>query len=383
MRGRRLNRLASAAPASPVSLAQAGDGEVMPVTIRDVARHAGVDAGTVSRALRGRRHVSEACAKRVAEAVAALGYQPLRRRVTNHEASLRGSVVGVVLLGMHHSLSALPAVQTVIRTVELDLRTAGAEVVHLDVPDLRTIPAALARGRLDALVLKSAMQGGLPDPGNAVLARMRRLPSVWATGRPADAWGDAAGADDHAAGVLAANHLITRGHRRLAVLNPKPDHVLFRRRVDGFLSAARVAGIDAALIAPALPAAQRRWRLPLRAVEPGDEDIITLLDRAFTQDPHAHAPTALFTPADSIGVVVHRELRRRQLRIGRDVGLVSCNHEPDLLTDLEPALTTVDIQLAEIGHLAVDLLARRLRVGPDRPAVDLLVTPRLVMGKTT
>lgn len=330
--------------------------------------------------MRGRRHVSADCAKRVADAVAALGYQPLRRRDSKREASLRGAVVGVVLLGMHHSLSALPAVQTVIRTVELDLRTAGAEVVHLDVPDLRTIPSVLARGRLDALVLKSAMQGGLPDPGNAVLARMRRLPSVWATGRPAEAWGDAAGADDHAAGALAANHLIARGHRRLAVLNPKPDHVLFRQRTDGFLSAARAAGVDAMVVAPALTTAQRRWRLPLRAVEPADQDIISLLDRAFTQT--EVPPTALFAPADSIGVVVHRELRRRQLHLGRDIALVSCNHEPDLLTGLEPALTTVDIRLAEIGHLAVDLLARRLRVGPDRPAVDLLVTPSLVPGKT-
>lgn len=51
----------------------------MAITSRDVARLAGVSQPTVSRALRGDPRVAEATKKRVAEAVAALGYVPVKR----------------------------------------------------------------------------------------------------------------------------------------------------------------------------------------------------------------------------------------------------------------------------------------------------------------
>ncbi len=350
----------------------------MPVTVRDVALRAGVDVGTVSRALRGQRHVSAECMQRVAAAVKALGYRPLRRRAPIAANALTGRTVGVVLLGMHHSLAALPAVRQVITAVEASLITVGAEVAHLDVPDLNAVPALLARGRLDALILKSAMQGEVLGGRGPALAHLRKLPSVWVTGRPHGAWGDAATADDHAAGAMAARHLLAGGHTRLAVINPKPDHLLFMRREDGFLAAARRAGATVALHAPTLLVARRRWRLPLRPIEFGDE-IDALVTAALAA---SKPPTALFVPADGVAVAVHRALVRRRLRPGTDIALVSCNHEPELIAGLDPPLTTVDIRLSEIGRLAVELLAWRLSAGAARPPVELTVEPELVHGGT-
>ncbi|MBA3697252.1 MAG: LacI family DNA-binding transcriptional regulator [Planctomycetes bacterium] len=351
----------------------------MPTTIRDVAKQAGVDVGTVSRALRGQRHVSAECLRRVTEAVRILRYRPLRRRGPVATNPLTGRTVGVVLLGMHHSLAALPAVRTVIAAVERELTTAGAEVLHLDVPDVHTVPAALRRDRLDGLVLKSAMQGEVLSTTGEAINRLRGMPSVWATGRPIGGWGDAAGADDHGAGGLAAEHLAARGHRHVALLNPKPDHVLFMRREDGFLSAARRNGLTVAVHVPVAPVARRIWRLPLRPVV-FTQEVVALLDAAMAARPR---PTAVFVPADNIAVLVHKALIQRGLQPGRDVALVSCNHEPELTADLDPSLTTIDIRLDEIGRLAVELLARRLLVGPERATVDMTVGPRLVCGATT
>lgn len=347
----------------------------MPITVRDVARHAGVDVATVSRALRQQQHVSAASRAKVEAAVQALGYRPLRRRRASQPSPLRDKTIGVVLLGMHHTLAALPAVGVIIQAVENALHEAGADVLHVDVPDLNTMPAAVRRGPLDAVILKSAMQGEVLTNGRA-LQPLRQLPSVWVTGRPRGGWGDACGADNHAVGALAAEHLLARGHRRVAIVNPKPDHALFRSREDGFRATMARAGVAVSSHAPALSTSQRRWRLPLRPVDLG-EDLADLVDQAL-----ATGATALFVPADGIAALVHPLLKRRGIQPGRQVALISCNHEPELITGLAPSLTTVDIRLAEMGRLAVDLLGWRWQ-DRARPLIDLTVAPMLVRGEST
>ena len=58
-----------------------------PPTIRDVARHAKVGVGTVSRVLNDSPLVSDAARRRVREAIDELGYRPARR----HDACLSGA----------------------------------------------------------------------------------------------------------------------------------------------------------------------------------------------------------------------------------------------------------------------------------------------------
>ena len=58
-----------------------------------------------------------------------------------------------------------------------------------------------------------------------------------------------------------ADYLVARGHRRLAFVNPKPDHVLFMRREDGFVARARRLGAEVQCFCEAPPGG---WRLPLR-----------------------------------------------------------------------------------------------------------------------
>ena len=86
----------------------------MSATIQDVARHAGVSAGTVSNALTGKRHVAEATHQRILAAMNALGYQPnlLARSLVNN----RSHVLSVVIkelsdLGFYGYSSAMTGIQ--------------------------------------------------------------------------------------------------------------------------------------------------------------------------------------------------------------------------------------------------------------------------------
>ncbi|MBA3847991.1 MAG: LacI family DNA-binding transcriptional regulator, partial [Planctomycetes bacterium] len=198
-----------------------------PITIRDVARRAGVSTGTASRALRGSPLISAPCIDRVRLAASDLAYRPLRQRARRSDRALAGRTIAVVLLGMDSSLTGHPAIAEALHGVEAALGAAGATLLLADVPGLDALPPALARGKVDGLILKGAMQGDAIARCAGILgARLRALPAVWVTGRPSGCdWGDAAGSDDRAAGTIAADALIAAGHRQVAIINPKPDHV--------------------------------------------------------------------------------------------------------------------------------------------------------------
>ena len=348
------------------------------VTIRHVAESAGVSIGTVSRALSGDPTVAAENVERVRAAVAALNYVPLRRRNGHSNAgdgtSLKGANVALLLLGMDRSLVSLPSVAEAIHGIESAVSEAGANLLLADVPLADRIPPAFDRHRVDGLILKGALQGRWIDQVAPELAeRLTAAPSVWFLGRPHGAWGDVAQSDDLRAGQLAAEYLVERGHRELALLNPKPDQITFLRRQAGFVTSAEIAGARVQRFLGVTEA----WSLPYRSVREV-EAVQGLVDALLAASPR---PTAVFVPGDSVAAMVYRALHARGLSVGRDLSVISCNNEAALLGGLFPQLTTVDIHAEAIGRRAVDQLAWRM-AHRGEPGIDLAVEPALVAGES-
>jgi LacI family transcriptional regulator len=345
----------------------------MMITVKEVAREARVSLGTVSRVLNGEPSVAPEVSRRVHRAVRTLGYEPLRRRGPRAGIHpLKSKRIALVLLGMDRSLVNLPVVAAAIHGAESALAQAGATPLLVDLPKLDTLPEVLASRRLDGVILKSALQDDVigraaPD----LVARLRELPSVWVTGRPARGWGDVIQSNDQTVGRLAAEHLLARGHRRIAFFNPKPDHITFRQREASFLWHARQGG---ARVRSILGDA-RKWELPLQIVE-STSVLQGMLDRVLRG---ANRPTALFVPADSIGAMLYRALGERGLPVGRSLSVISCNNEQPLLIGLHPSLTTIDIHAHDIGRRAVEQLAARI-ADPKAPSVEIGIEPSLVEG---
>lgn len=341
------------------------------MTVREVARRAGVSLGTVSRVLNGSPTVTPEIDRRVRKAVRALGYTPIRRR-SGDGRPLRGRTLALVILGMNRSLVGLPVIAEAIHGAESALSGAGASVLLVDAPDVKTVPAALKRTRIDGVILKSALQGDVIGEAHPELVdRLKRVPGVWILGRPENAWGDAVSSNDESVGRLAAEALLARGHRRLAYLNPKPDHTLFARRQASFVWHAKRAGARVESFLGRVG----DWSLPLKAVE-GVDAVRGLVDRLLSS---RKRPTALFVPGDSVAAMVYRSLAERGLEAGRDLSIVSCNNEESLLMGLHPALTTIDVHASEIGRRAVEQLAARL-ANRNAPPVEIGIEPALVEG---
>src|SRR3954469_9383112 len=255
-----------------------------PPTIRDVARHAGVSVATVSRVLNDVPVVSDDMRDRVREAIASLGYRPSSAA---RSLSLgRSQAIGVVA-----PFFTSPSVAERLRGVAERARECGYGLMLFDVETAEQRAAAFwefaRRDRVDGLLVIS-----LPLSDRDVEALVRdRLPVVMvACGHPRVPH---VVSDDAHGGELAAEHLLARGHRRIAFVGDEPDAAFGftssedRRR--GFRRALAGAGIAPA---PELERCGRHGRAPARALA---EALLRERDR----------PTAVFAASDTqaIGVL--------------------------------------------------------------------------------
>ncbi|MEX2577445.1 MAG: LacI family DNA-binding transcriptional regulator [Verrucomicrobiales bacterium] len=343
----------------------------MSVTLKQVAAVSNVSVSTASRALSGHPGISGPTVDRIREAANQLNYKV--RRPDAAGGSLKGAEIGIICLRMDRSLTSLPTVSAAIEGAETSLAKEGARTLFVTVPELESPPSVLTNRLPDGLILAGALQGDeIGRSRHPFLEQLRRLPTVWLLGRPAAAWGDVVGSNDYEVGAMAARALLEAGHKQLAFINPKPDHLLFRRREDGFRAEARRAGAETVLSICESPAGG--WELPLQAPA-GVRVVETLIDRAIAANPR---PTGLFAAADSVAVLVYRALAKRGLKVGQDISIVSGNNDTSLIAGLHPSLTTCDVGAYEIGQLAVRQLAMRLRHGTELAEVEILTNPTLI-----
>lgn len=356
----------------------------MVVTIHDVAKQAGVAAGTASRALRGHPQVSEACIARVRAAAEALGYTPLRNRSgRSRPEPLSGKRIAIAMIGIDRTLASLPVVAEAIHGAEEALAEAGAHPILVNVPHPAEPPKSLRRVRFDGIIAKAALQGDvMREVVPRIRATFRETPVVWLLGRPAGGFGDAVDPDDERVGELAAEAVLDKGHRHVAIVNTKHDHTLFAIRGRAFRQVIERHGGTVEEFRP--PSAQPAT-FPLQPVMDVSQ-VQPLVDQATeglrrrTARGQRPSPTAIFCPADSIAALVYRALAVRGLVAGRDVSVVSCNHERSLVAGLWPSLATVEVYPQRIGRMAVEQLTRRITGQFAGAAVQIGVEPTFVPG---
>jgi DNA-binding LacI/PurR family transcriptional regulator len=327
------------------------------LTIRDVARHAHVGVGTVSRVLNGSPLVSEETRRRVQVTIEELGY---RRSVTARALSLgRTQTVGVVLpfvtsLSVHERLRGV-------------IERLGEEGDY----DLLLFDATTPKQRADAFrdfARKDRVDGVLIvslQPSDAEVRHLREegLPAVLVDARhPAL---PSIAIDNLRGGELAAEHLLARGHVRLGFIGDSPSPLGFSSselRCRGFQQRVRAAGIAAA---PSL-ALGEHGRTEARALA------ATLL-RA------EHPPTAIFAASDLQAMGVLEAARSLGLRVPDDVAVIGFD-------DLEVAsvlqLTTVRQPLRETGLRGIALLLDSVRGELREPTEELAPLAVIARGTT-
>lgn len=331
------------------------------VTLKDVAARAGVDVSTASRALNPEKSsmVAPATRRSVVEAAQSLGYR------TNLQASAlrrgRTDIVGVIVADLSN-----PFIGPVIRGIAHALGNRGLLPIMTETRDssdeFAKICDKLLAQRVDGIITTAARYGD-----RALLRRVAdEVPTVLAVRGLPGSGIRSISHDDAEGGRLAAEHLLSLGHRRLAQLMGPQDIWSFEGRARGFREAVHVAGASCVDI-------RTRSRLP--TADAGRELVADLMTGS------GEPPTAVFAHNDSIALGALGALRDRGLDCPADVSLVGYNDVP-LVDHVNPPLTTIRLPGYELGRLAAELVAGPSD-GADAMAGKVQIAPELLVRAST
>ena len=330
-------------------------------TIAEIAAEVGVSVPTVSKVLNGRTDVAEATRLRVEAALTAHEY---RKPVALRASRSRPSATRLLDLVFHEAQNLWA--QEIIAGVERACGAARVGVVLSELggshrPTQEWMDDVLARRPLGALLVLSELDEKQRHQFNS-----RAIPFVVldTQGTPPDDV-PTVGSNNWHGGFVATQHLIELGHTRIGVVMGPADVLCSRARVDGFRSAHDQAGLSAD---PSLV----RWG-PFEASS-GYQHGLDLLSRE-------DRPTAIFAGSDYVALGIARAARERGLRIPEDLSLVGYDNLP--ITEwLNPALTTVNQPLREMGGLAAQMLLA-LAEGRTLPSARVDLMTELVVRDST
>ncbi len=314
-----------------------GPGSVyLAVTIKDVARDAGVSIATASRALNRTDLVAAETRRQVREAAVRLHYTPhggARSLITN-----RTNTIGVLLPDLYGEFFS-----EVMRGID---QTAQREGYQCIVSSARhsgpTLEAALRamRGRVDGLVLMSPeFTGELSKrtlPGG--------FPVVLLNCPPSETPHDSLNVENYEGAYTMVQHFISLGHQRIAILNGAQGNFDAAERLRGYRAALGDAGI------PSSPELVVPGDFSEAAGEAGALQLLQLEER----------PTAIFAANDGMAIGALSALRDAGVRVPEDIAIGGFDDIP-MARYIGPALTSVHVDISALGERATAALLSVLR----------------------
>ncbi len=258
--------------------------------------------------------------------------------------------IGVVLPDLHGEFFS-----EVIRGIDLAARQHGYHLLlsgsHSDREEMRAVVQAV-RGLVDGLIVMSpdlepsALLADLPPGVDVVMLNSR------VEGRTSITVDNAGGARD------VVRHLHSNGHKQIAFIAGPPHNADAEQRRRGFRTETRAAGIEAVEI-PGF--------FTEESGHVAGQRILALRPR----------PTAVFAANDSMAIGALSAFREAGLRVPEDIALVGFDDIP-IARFLTPQLTTVRVEIAELGRRAVAHVVGALESGDGAKKREVIKTTLVV-----
>ncbi|RKN37175.1 LacI family DNA-binding transcriptional regulator [Streptomyces hoynatensis] len=327
------------------------------MTIADVAALAGVSVGTASKALNNRGKLRQETRARVADAARQLGFRP--NEMARSLLSGRSFTVGLLTTD-HVGRFSLP----VLLGAE-DALGAGEISVFLcdtrgDAIRERHHLSALASRRVDGIIVTGRRTDSRPP-----LRQFLDVPVVYAMAPSEDPRDVSVVPDEWQGAREGVRHLIAAGRTRIAHITGPARHHSAQVRAAAFRETLAEAGLR--------PAGGEvmfgEWNEPW-----GRQAVRHVLHAEPRCD-------ALFCGSDQIARGAADGLREMGVDVPGDIALVGFDNWDVMSTACRPPLTTVDMELGELGRVAAMSLLEAIE-GRARPGVRRLPC-RLVIRDST
>jgi LacI family transcriptional regulator len=328
------------------------------VTVKDIARAAGVSVATVSRVLNNPGLVAAGKQEAVQLALHSHDYIP-----NQHARSLisrRSKAIGLIVPTISN-----PVFAPTIGAIERELDSAGyALLIHCCERDpqreFAQVRGLIERG-VDGLVITGSEH--LPEL-SALLSRCR-VPYVSQDISLERPMGPSIALDNAGALETAIYHLLATGHRRIAVFSgPVHNTPPVFDRLRGATARIRHYGLD-------FP---DEW-----CVVTEDYESHTIRAGARRLLDSHRCPTAVALTGDILALGLVAECRTRGLEVPRDISIIGCG-DTEMGRYVDPPLTTVRMPFAEMGEAAArNLLAL---IAGQRPSMRVVLPHRLIVRHT-
>jgi LacI family transcriptional regulator len=301
-------------------------------TIGDVAALAGVSIGTVSKALNERPGISARTRAKVNEAARQLGFRS--NALARNLLTGRSFTVGLLTndsfgrFSIPVMLGAEDALQTgQIAVLLCDGRDDAIREQHY----VRTL---LAR-RVDGIIVT----GRRTDP-RPPLSTDFPIPIVYAMAQSSNPEDASVLPDDEGGGRLAVEYLLATGRTRIGHITGPENFRAARLRASGAADALAQAGFSMAGESPVHGVWSEEW---------GRQAASILLRKAPDVD-------AVFCGSDQIARGVASSLRELGRKVPDDIALVGFDNWTVMAEASRPPLTTVDMNLSQVGRIAAQTL---------------------------
>jgi LacI family transcriptional regulator len=324
------------------------------VTIRDVARRAGVSVATVSRVFNASGPVREETRRRIHDVARELRYvpDPAARSLTMR----RTGAIGVILPDLYGEFFS-----EVIRGIDQTARRHGYHLlVSSSHNDRREIEAAVQamRGRVDGLLLMSPgldgedLAANLPDGHPVVLLNCA------ARGAPFHALN----IDNFGGAAAMVRHLLALGHRAIAIIKGAERNFDARERLRGYRAALRGGGGEG----------DRRWEAD------GDFTESAGYDGARRLVALKRRPRAIFAANDSMAIGALSALREAGVEVPGEVAVAGFDDIP-MARYMSPPLSSVHVPINGLGERATERLFNAVaRKGEYAARVETVATTLMV-----
>jgi len=324
----------------------------MPVTIHDVAKHAGVAVGTVSRYLNGYT-LREKNREKVEDAIEELGFKEniMARGLKRN----RSMTVAVVAPDFSSFVAAMtPVIEQELEKQRYSLITCNYQG---DKEKLRKKLVFLKERFVDGIVLFPSnladasidlVQSWI-DAETPVVLLDHLIPGIHT---------DAVTVDNSNASFRAVERLILENHANIAIIDGPEDSYVSQERLKGYC------------------AAMETYNLPIREnwIQRG----------AFTRTGGYHAvkalressnrPSAVYVANYEMTIGAILALHEMHVRIPEELSFIGFDHF-EAIDVVEPPLTVVELPIERMGQLAAEFLLKRLRGDyEDFPVITKLNT---------
>lgn len=323
------------------------------VTLKQVAQHAGVSQTTASLVLNDSPSIPEVTRQKIFAAIRELGY--IYDRSAANLRSKAPAAPGLLLADLDDTFS-----REVLCGVQSELTKKGQTVIFgasFGSPDAQErLIAAMLEQRVGGLILSL-----LPNTPLGVIERIKRLGTkvILIGDNLPEAHCDYLGLDNQAAGRLATEHLLQKGHRQIAFLSGVASSPDCQARREGYQTALRKAGMapTESLLLEGAPTQESGFALAKKA--------LSLTNK----------PTAFLCCNNVVALGALKYIQSCGLQSGTAIDLVSFADSPETAA---PALSSILFSPRLLGGKAAQLLHNRLS-GLDTGPQTILLPPELLV----